>query len=48
MIFVDEINAFFTIDKKQLPGELRFDTSAKIEAIHIPDEATIKYFMIGW
>jgi len=48
VVFVDEINAFITIDKKELPGELRFDTSAKIEAIHIPDEAQIKYFMIGW
>lgn len=48
VVFVNDINAFFTIDKKNLPGELRFNTSAKIEAINIPDDARIKYFMIGW
>ena len=48
VVFVDEINAFFTIDKNVLPGELRFDSSTKIEAVHIPDDAKIKYFMIGW
>ncbi|MBU2941001.1 hypothetical protein KO494_15730 [Lacinutrix sp. C3R15] len=48
VVFVDEINAFFTIDKMELPAELRIDMSKKIEAIHIPDTAKIKHFMIGW
>lgn len=48
VIFVNELNAFFTIDKKQLPEKLRYDLSANIEAIQIPDTAKIKYFMIGW
>ena len=48
VVFVNDINAFFTIDKKYLPGELRIDTSTKIEAINIPDNAKIKHFMIGW
>ncbi len=48
VVFVDEINAFFTIDKKELPAELRFDMDAKIEAIQIPENAKIKHFMIGW
>ncbi|WP_418509301.1 hypothetical protein [Corallibacter sp.] len=48
VVFVNEINAFFTIDKEELPAELRFDINAKIEAIQIPDKAKIKYFMIGW
>ena len=48
VVFVNDINGFFTIDKKELPAELRFDMNKKIEAINIPDTAKIKYFMIGW
>ncbi len=48
VVFVNEINAFFTIDKKELPASLQFDSNAKIEAIQIPETAKIKYFMIGW
>jgi len=31
-----------------LPSELQFNVSAKIEAVQIPENAKIKYFMIGW
>jgi hypothetical protein len=48
VIFINEINVFITIDKKVLTGELRFNSDVKIEAISIPDDAKIKYFMIGW
>lgn len=48
VVFVNELNGFFTIDKKELPAELRLDMNKKIEAIHIPDTAKIKYFMLGW
>ncbi|WP_250432904.1 hypothetical protein [Hanstruepera flava] len=48
VVFVNEIDAFITIDKKELPAELQFNMSAQIEAIQIPDKAKIKYFMIGW
>lgn len=48
VVFVNEINAFITIDKKELPAELQFDMNAKIEAIQIPEKAKIKYLMIGW
>ncbi|WP_100614954.1 hypothetical protein [Confluentibacter citreus] len=48
LITVKEINTTFTIDKKELPASLRFDTNLKIEAIHIPDNAKIKYFFINW
>ena len=48
VVFVNDINAYFTIDKKDLPSTLQFDYSAKIEAHQIPDGANIKYFMIGW
>lgn len=45
---VNEINAYFTIDKKELPANLRFDMKMTIEAFQIPDEAKIKYFMLNW
>ncbi|WP_460218330.1 hypothetical protein [Psychroserpens sp. MEBiC05023] len=48
VISVNEINASFTIDKKELPANLRFDMNLNIEAIQIPDNAKIKYFMIHW
>lgn len=48
VIAVDDINANFTIDKKELPANLRFDMDLKFEATHIPDKAKIKYFFIGW
>lgn len=48
VVTVNEINATFTIDKKELPANLRFDMKLKIEATHIPDGAKIKYFFINW
>jgi hypothetical protein len=48
VIFTDDINASFTIDKKELPAGLRLDTSLKIEKVQIPDKAKIKYFFIYW
>ncbi|MFB9055783.1 hypothetical protein ACFFU9_03420 [Mariniflexile ostreae] len=48
VVSVNEINAAFTIDKKELPSNLRFDMDLKIEAIHIPEHAKIKYFFINW
>ncbi|MCP9201462.1 hypothetical protein MKO06_16250 [Gramella sp. GC03-9] len=48
VVFLDEINAYVTIDKNQLPTSLRYDTDSKIMASQIPDDAKIKYFMIYW
>ena len=48
VISVNEINAGFTIDKKELPSNLRFDMNIKIDAVQIPDNAKIKYFMLHW
>jgi hypothetical protein len=48
MVFVDEIDASFTIDKKELPSDLRFDMTLTIEKIQIPDKAKIKYFFVYW
>ena len=48
VVSVNEINASFTIDKKELPGSLRFDMNAVIDPIQIPEKAKIKFFMIHW
>ena len=48
VIFIDDLNIYVTIDKKQLPAELRYDTQMRIQASQIPDDARIKYFMIDW
>lgn len=48
VIAIDDINTNITIDKKELPANLRFDMDLKFEATHIPDEAKIKYFFINW
>lgn len=48
VIFVEEGDEYFTIDKKHLSSNFMFDTDTKIEATQIPDEAPIKYLMIGW
>ncbi len=48
LITVNELNASFAIDKKELPANLRFDMNLKFEAIHIPDNAKLKYFFLNW
>lgn len=48
VVFIDELNLYLTIDKKELPASLRYDTDTRITASQIPDNAKIKYFMISW
>ena len=48
VVSVNELNASFTIDKKELPSSMRFDMNIAIEPIQIPEKAKIKYFMIHW
>ncbi len=48
IVSINDINAYVTIDKKELPAELRFDMNLKIEAIQIPDDAAIKNFFVQW
>lgn len=48
VISIDGINAAFTIDKKELPANIRFDMNINIEAAQIPDHAKVKYFFLNW
>lgn len=48
IVSVNEINAYFTIEKTELPAELRFDMTLDIDALQIPEEAKIKNFFVQW
>tara|TARA_R110002167_G_scaffold94258_25_gene251822 strand:- start:1422 stop:2003 length:582 start_codon:yes stop_codon:yes gene_type:complete len=48
LILVKQTEVYFTISKEQLPSSLRYASSANIEAVQIPDNAKIKYMMLGW
>lgn len=47
VIFPKSSTLYFTIDKEELPASLRY-TNTSIEAVQIPDDAKIKYVMLGW
>ena len=48
VVFIDALDIYISIDKKELPANLRYDTGARIKASQIPNDAPLKYFMIGW
>ena len=48
VILLKDNDMYFTIDKKELPANLRYNTKTNIETVQIPNTAKIKYFMIGW
>lgn len=48
IIFIENSDVYFTIDKEELPASLRYDTSIEIEEVQIPDDSKIKYMMVGW
>ncbi|NND64194.1 MAG: hypothetical protein HKN48_13475 [Flavobacteriaceae bacterium] len=48
VVFLKDSEIYVTIDKKELPENLRYNMSAEIEVTQIPDTAKFKYFMIGW
>lgn len=48
VVFIKNSDLYFTIDKKELPANLRYNSNNNIEAVQIPDKAKIKYMMLGW
>ena len=48
VVFIQKSDLYFTISKEELPSSLRYVSSKNIEAVQIPDEAKIKYMMLGW
>ncbi len=47
VILIKDNPVYFTIDKQELPSNLRYGAS-NIEAVQVPDGAKIKYMMMGW
>lgn len=48
VVFLKDSDIYITIDKKELPANLRYNYSAKVEVTQIPDAAKFKYLMLGW
>lgn len=48
VVFLEDSDIWITINKSELPENLRYNPSATIEASQIPDDATFKHFRIGW
>ena len=48
VVLLKDNDIYFTIDKQQLPAHLRYTKSRNIELVEIPDQAKLKYFMVGW
>lgn len=48
LISIEGIDAFVTINKKQLPEELRTGSDIEIKASQIPDEAKIEHFWMNF
>lgn len=48
VLFLEGTDVFITIDKKELPENLRYNPEVTIEKSQIPDDAKFKYFMVGW
>ena len=48
VVLLEDSDVYFTIDKKELPAHLRYTKTQAVELVEIPDQAKIKYFMIGW
>lgn len=48
VVFLKNSDVYFTIDKNELPSNLKYASSVNIEAVQIPDAAKIKYMMVGW
>ena len=48
VVLIKNSDIYFTIDKQELPAHLRYTKTRDIELVEIPDQAKLKYFMIGW
>lgn len=48
VIFLKGQDFYVTIDREELPASLRYTANLSIEEVQIPDQAKIKYLMVGW
>ncbi len=48
IVFIKDSDLYFTIDKKELPSNVKYRSDVQIEEVQIPDNAKLKYMMLGW
>jgi hypothetical protein len=48
IISINSANLYFTIDKNQLPSNLRYNSNIDIDKAQIPDNAKIKDLYLQW
>ena len=48
VVWVNDENFYFTINKKELPSEVEFDATSTIEKTMIPDTASPEFVFISW
>lgn len=48
VIFIKGKDYYFTISREELPANLRYRKGLQVEEVQIPDQAKIKYLMVGW
>lgn len=48
LVFIKDSDLYFTIDRKELPANIRYASGLSVEAVQIPDTAKIKYMMLSW
>jgi hypothetical protein len=47
LVLLKDNPLYFTISREELPGALKY-SGTPVEALQIPDEARVKYAMVGW
>ena len=48
IISINSVNLYFTIDKNQLPSNLRYNSNIEIDKSQIPDNAKINNLYLEW
>lgn len=48
IVTINSANLYFTIDKNELPSELRYDHNLKIDEAQIPENAKINNLYLEW
>lgn len=48
IVFLKDSPIYFSLDKNELPEDLRYNLNLKVEPTQIPDDAKIKLFMVSW
>ncbi|GGE01122.1 hypothetical protein [Planktosalinus lacus] len=48
VISLEGTDVYITIDKEVLPDAIKYQFGSEVKATDIPDDAKIKFFMIGW